>query len=167
MTLKCCNRQLSVGNEKQNLHHLSPLEKRLINQYQKGLPVTSQPYAEIARAMGITETRVLQILQRLQKSGVVSRVGPIFEPNRVGASTLAAMAVPERELTLVAEQVSRYPEVNHNYEREHRFNLWFVVTSPSKVRLHQVLSNIEGQTGYRILRLPLVKRFHINLGFPL
>ena len=30
--------------------------------------------------------------------------------------------------------MNRFPEVNHNYEREHRHNLWFVVTAGSAGR---------------------------------
>ena len=165
MAMHSTSPRTSFDYEGQRRHRLSPLEKRLINEYQKGFPVISSPFAEIARSIGVTEAMVLRILKRLQKRGVISRVGPVFEPNRAGASMLAAMAVPEEELIVVAEQINRYPEVNHNYEREHHFNLWFVVTSSSRECLHQVLRDIERRTGHRILRLPLVKRFHIDLGF--
>ena len=38
------------------------------------------------------------------------------------------MAVPPEKLEVVAQTVNRFPEVNHNYEREHERNLWFVIT---------------------------------------
>lgn len=146
---------------------LNDLEKQLLNEYQKGLPLTPTPYADIAQKLGTSEALVLKILSRLQELGVISRVGPVFKPKRVGTSTLAAMAVPGDRLESVAGQISAYPEVNHNYEREDRYNLWFVVTAPNQERLDAVLQEMEQQTGYRILNLPLVKQFHIDLGFPL
>lgn len=146
---------------------LNDLEKRLLNEYQKGLPLSPTPFADIARRLGTSEALVLKILDRLQQLGVISRVGPVFKPKQVGASTLAAMAVPEALLTAVADQISAYPEVNHNYEREDSYNLWFVVTAPSQQRLEQVLAEMESKTGYPILYLPLQKQFHIDLGFPL
>lgn len=146
---------------------LNDLEKRLLNEYQRGFPVSATPFADIAARLGISEALVLKILNRLQSIGVVSRVGPIFQPNLIGASTLAAMAIPAEELEAVAEHISRYEEVNHNYEREDRFNLWFVVTAPNQGRLNEVLEEMERETGYPILNLPLEKKFHIDLGFSL
>jgi DNA-binding Lrp family transcriptional regulator len=146
---------------------LNDLEKRLLNEYQKGLPLSPAPFAEMAQRLGTSEALVLKILDRLQQLGVISRVGPVFKPKQVGASTLAAMAVPEALLEAVADRISAYPEVNHNYEREDSYNLWFVVTAPSQQRLEQVLAAMERQTGYPILYLPLQKQFHIDLGFPL
>jgi hypothetical protein len=94
-------------------------------------------------------------------------VGPVFAPQRAGASTLAALAVPEERLESVAGQVSAYAEVNHNYQREHAWNLWFVVTAPDQQRVEQVLADIEAVTGLRVLNLPLQRAFYIDLGFPL
>ncbi|WP_186297728.1 Lrp/AsnC family transcriptional regulator [Sedimenticola selenatireducens] len=146
---------------------LNDLEKRLLNEYQKGLPLTPTPFADIAAKLGTSEALVLKIIDRLQALGVISRVGPVFKPKRVGASTLAAMAIPEEKLEKVAGMISAYAEVNHNYEREDNYNLWFVVTAPNQQRLDAVLEEMEQQTGYKILYLPLEKQFHIDLGFPL
>jgi DNA-binding Lrp family transcriptional regulator len=95
----------------------------------------------------------------------VSRVGPVFRPNTIGASTLAAMRVPAAELEQVAAVVNGFPEVNHNYEREHRYNLWFVVTAADPAALAETLARIERQTGHAVLSLPLVRDYHIDLGF--
>ncbi len=96
-----------------------------------------------------------------------SRVGAVFAPKRIGASTLAAMAVPPEKLAAVAAAVNRFPEVNHNYEREHRYNLWFVVTAGSEGRLQATLGAIEQAPGYPLMPLPLLEEFHIDLGFSL
>lgn len=146
---------------------LNDLEKRLLNEYQKGLPLSPTPFAEIAEHLGTSEALVLQILSRLQERGVISRIGPVFRPKRIGVSTLAALSVPEHDLARVAGIVNRQPEVNHNYEREHHFNLWFVVTAPGPEQLMATLSKIEQESGYAVLNLPLEKQYHIDLGFPL
>ena len=146
---------------------LSELEKRLLNDVQDGLPLSPRPYQDIAQQLGSSESAVLEALAGLQSNGLISRVGPVFRPNRVGASTLAAMAVPEDRMESVAALVSAYPEVNHNYEREHAFNLWFVATAPDRDRLTRVLREIESRTGLEVLDLPMVADYFINLGFPL
>lgn len=146
---------------------LSALEKCLLNEYQRGFPLCAAPYAEIGRQLGVSEAEVLDTLASLQQRGLVSRVGPVFRPNRAGASTLAAMAVPEARLDAVAALVTACDEVNHNYEREHGYNLWFVVTAPDAERVRAVLDDIEVRTGIAVLDLPLEHSFYIDLGFPL
>ncbi|HID46582.1 MAG TPA: Lrp/AsnC family transcriptional regulator [Chromatiaceae bacterium] len=146
---------------------LSELEKRLLNEYQKGFPLSATPYADIAKQLGTSEALVLDILQKLKSQGFISRVGPVFKPKRLGSSTLAAMAVPVEKLQQVAAIVSGFEEVNHNYEREHAFNLWFVVTARNQERLQQVLQDIQRRTGLAVMDLPLEQQFHIDLGFPL
>ena len=146
---------------------LGAVEKRLLDEYQRGLPLEPRPFALVAEALGMTEQQVLGCLQNLQERGVVSRVGPVFRPNRVGVSTLAALAVPVESLTAVADIVSGFAEVNHNYEREHHYNLWFVVTARDPEQLEQVLEEIAAQTGFEPLDLPMLEDYFIDLGFRL
>lgn len=146
---------------------LTDLDKQLLNDFQRDFPLVARPYAVLAERLGVSEEEVLQALQALQEAGAIARVGPVFRPNRVGASTLAAMAVPADRLEEVADWVSACPAVNHNYEREHRFNLWFVATAADDTTLQQVLKDLEQQTGCPILNLPLVQDYHIDLGFEL
>ena len=144
---------------------IGPIEQRLLNDYQRGFPLQPRPWASIASDLDTTPDKVLDSLKKLSQQGVVSRVGPVFRPNRVGVSTLAAMAVPEDELEAVAAKVSAFEEVNHNYEREHELNLWFVATAPDQMALDDCLKAIESETGYVIISLPMLKEYHIDLGF--
>lgn len=102
--------------------------------------------------------------EQLRREGKIARVGAVFAPKRIGASSLVAMAVPPEKLEIVAGAVNRFPEVTHNYKRDHRFNLWFVVTAGSEGRLQAALGAIGLAAGYPILALPLVKEF--QLAFP-
>ena len=149
------------------MRQFSKLEQRLLNEFQQGMPLTPNPFADIARQLGVYETTVLETLKRLQTEGVISRVGAVFRPNRVGASTLAAMAVPTGELEEIAAIVNGFDAVNHNYEREHDYNLWFVVVASDDERLQQVLLEIEAACGYPLMDLPLEDEFFIDLGFDL
>ena len=146
---------------------LTPLEKCLLNEYQRGFPVCAEPFAEIAAQQDVTEAQVIATLTSLQQRGLISRVGPVFAPQRAGASTLAALSVTGDSLPAVADMVSRYDEVNHNYEREHHYNLWFVVTAADEAGVRCVLEDIEMRTGLAVLDLPLEQSFYIDLGFPL
>ncbi|MDD2744646.1 MAG: Lrp/AsnC family transcriptional regulator [Rhodocyclaceae bacterium] len=142
-------------------------EFRLLNEFQRDFPLCPAPFAELAARLGVGERVVLSGLEKLRREGKISRVGAVFAPKRIGASTLAAMAVPAEHLAAVAEAVNRFPEVNHNYEREHHYNLWFVVTAASEARLQATLGAIQAAAGYPLLPLPLLEEFHIDLGFSL
>jgi DNA-binding Lrp family transcriptional regulator len=144
---------------------MNELDRRLIDEYQKGLPISSRPYLEMAESLGVSEDEVINALGRLQESGVLSRVGPVFNHKKAGASVLAAMAVPDHRLKEVAEQVNAFDGVNHNYAREHTFNLWFVVTAPDQASLEASLKEIERVCGYEVMPLPMVKSYYIDLGF--
>ncbi|HEX7648236.1 MAG TPA: Lrp/AsnC family transcriptional regulator [Noviherbaspirillum sp.] len=147
---------------------LSPREFQLLNSFQRGFPLKPRPFAAIGTQLGMREQEVIDTLQRWQDSGVVSRVGAVFRPNAIGASALAALAVPVKRIDTVAKIVNGFAEVNHNYEREHRFNLWFVVAAPSSQRLHEVLAAIEKACACGpVLVLPMLEDYHIDLGFDL
>ena len=146
---------------------LSDLERALIDRYQHGLPMTLTPYADMAAALGVSESEVLAALGSLRDKQVLSRVGFVFAPNTIGASTLAAVAVPEQRLEEVAAIINAYPEVNHNYQREHHFNLWFVATTDGEQHLHGLLRNIESVIGLPVMSLPMEQDYFIDLGFAL
>lgn len=141
--------------------------RRLVNDFQREFPLSTRPFGEIADRLDWNEAAVLEALAELSASGVVSRVGPVIRPNMVGVSALAAMAVPAERLTQVAGIVSRRPEVNHNYEREHRFNLWFVVAADNADALDATVRRIETENGLPVMILPMLDDYYIDLGFDL
>jgi len=142
-------------------------EFRLLNDFQRGFPICPEPFHEIARRCGVDPAVVIEEYRRLAARGALSRIGAVFAPNCVGASMLAAMRVPEARLSEVAQCVSAHGEVNHNYEREHEWNLWFVVTAPDSERLTEVLADIQHECGLAVMSLPLERDFHIDLAFDL
>ena len=145
----------------------SALEKRVLNDFQHDFPLSATPFADMAQQLGVSEDEILSTVRKLQDDGVISRVGPVFTPNRIGVSTLAAMSIPEAELECVARIVSAFAEVNHNYERDHEFNLWFVVTASSEEHLEIVLHEIEQHAEYPLMSLPMLEDYFIDLGFKL
>lgn len=145
----------------------APLEFTLLNDWQRGFPLTARPFRVLGDKTGASEAAVLATLARLSACRAISRVGAIIAPGRIGASTLAALAAPEARLDDIAARVSAYPAVNHNYRREHAYNLWFVVTRPDAAALAATLAAISRETGCEVLNLPLEREYHIDLGFDL
>ncbi len=150
--------EISEKDQKRLKHHL-------LNDFQHGLSLSPTPFADMANVLGVTEEQVLKTLQQQQDKGAISRVGAVFRPNGVGVSTLAAMSVAEKDVERVAEIISACEEVNHNYQREHHYNLWFVLMAENEQALAVVIENIEQQSGYAVMSLPMLEDFHIDLGF--
>lgn len=149
---------------------ISQLQQDIINNSQKGFPLTSQPYQAIAEQLAkvdiiTSEEEVFNAVNELHSKGVLSRVGPVFDHKKAGASTLAALAVPPKDLDKIAGIVNQFDQVNHNYGREHTYNLWFVVTASDMVALNSTIANIELLTGLPVLVLPMEASYHIDLAF--
>jgi DNA-binding Lrp family transcriptional regulator len=143
------------------------LELRLLNEFQRGLPLCRAPYAAMGHQLGVDEATVISTLARLAQAGKVSRVGAVFRPHALNASMLATMRVPQSRMEEVARIVSACPGVSHNYARMHRWNLWFVAAARDELRLARLLDDLEARCGCQMLRLPMIESYHIDLGFDL
>lgn len=144
-----------------------PLDRRLLDGFQRDLPLVSRPYGEIGRRLGIGEAEVIARLARLIDCGAVTRVGGTCRPNTAGASTLAAVAAPASRIDEVAAVVGAEEGVNHSYLRENRLNLWFVATGPDRAAVQRLLDRLRARTRLAVLDLPLVRPFNVDLGFAL
>ncbi|WP_108446386.1 Lrp/AsnC family transcriptional regulator [Halomonas denitrificans] len=150
-----------------SLAELDAVDRHLINRLQEGLPLVARPYAAVAEALGISEGDLLYRLERLREDGVLSRFGPMYHAERLGGGlTLAALAVPEPDFERVVEAVNAFPEVAHNYRREHALNMWFVLATETPVRITEVIAAIEAATGLPVYNMPKEEEFHVRLHLP-
>ena len=149
------------------LERLPSLDRTLLDNYQRDFPLVARPFAVMARQTGASEDAVIARLDHWQRLGTISRVGATVRPNTAGASTLAALTVPEKRLDDVVALVVGEEGVNHAYLREHDWNLWFVVTAPDRTSLDETLARIEQRSGLALLDLRLKRPFNIDLGFSL
>jgi DNA-binding Lrp family transcriptional regulator len=149
------------------LSRLDPIDQALLDRFQRDFPLVPRPFTVLAETLGLSEALVIERLERLRAEGRITRVGATVRPNTAGASTLAAMAVPEDRIETVAGIVNQEVGVNHSYLREHRWNLWFVATAPDGEALERSLGRLRVATGLDILDLRLERPFNIDLGFSL
>lgn len=141
-------------------------EQRFYDSIQRDFPIVPRPYQHAGAALDLNEHAVLSLLARDVGAGRVSRIGAVFAPNVIGASTLAALAVPSEVLPKVAARVNAYGAVSHNYARQgHPYNLWFVAGARNREALDRVLANIADDVGQLPLDLPMEREYHIDLGF--
>ncbi|SOC20176.1 Lrp/AsnC family transcriptional regulator [Thalassospira xiamenensis] len=146
---------------------LTRLQTRLIEHFQRGFPTTPRPFETIANELGTNEDTVISAISDLKDKGYLDRIGATYATGRAGASSLAAMEVPDDQLEKIAAQVSHFTEINHNYEREDKLNLWFVVTTADQASLDTTIKAIETKTGLPVYRMPMIEHYRLDLGFAL
>jgi DNA-binding Lrp family transcriptional regulator len=140
------------------------LDRAIVNALQGGFPLCEHPYAEVAATLGTTESELIARIGRLLERGVLSRFGPMYYAERLGgALSLCAMRVPEDDFDRVAGQVNAFPEVAHNYARDHALNMWFVLATEAPGRIPEVIAAIERETGCRVYDMPKIQEFYVGL----
>ena len=143
---------------------LDDIDRQIVNLLQDGLEVVPEPFAAPAAAVGISQDELLRRLSHLINSGVLSRVGPMFNAVRFGGGlTLCAMAVPEERFDEVADIVNGFDEVAHNYARDHRYNMWFVLATEREDQIAAVIQKIERLTDIKVLNLPKQTEYFVGL----
>ena len=143
-------------------------DARLIDRLQRSLPLTQQPFADVAVELQTIEAQVIARLERLLKDGVLTRFGPLFQIERAGGQfILAALQVPEARFAEVTDQVNSLPEVAHNYRREHALNMWFVVAAETPQAAQACCARIEALTGLPVHAFPKEREYFVGLYLPL
>ncbi len=145
---------------------MDAVDRAIINKLQGGFPVSERPFAEAATGLGLSEHELIERISRLLQDGLLSRFGPMYHAERLGgALSLAAMKIPPHDFDRVAKLVNDFPEVAHNYARDHEFNMWFVLATDEPQRIAQVISAIEQRTGYQVYNMPKLDEYFVGLKF--
>jgi len=142
----------------------------ILNCLQDDLPLVSRPWNTIAERLGIMETEILGRMQRLVEAGIIRGISPVLESRHLGlhTATLVALRVPEDRVNEIAAIISSYPEVSHNFRRDHSYSLWFTIAAQNRDALQRVLKEILERTGVPAsdaLDLPTVKKIKIDVRF--
>jgi len=145
---------------------MDSMDRAIINEFQGGFPISPRPYAEAAARLGISEGDFIDRVRSLLEAGVLSRFGPMFHAEKLGGGlTLAALEVPAADFDAVTDIVNAFPEVAHNYAREHQLNMWFVLATETPERIAEVISEIEAATGLQVYDMPKLEEFFVGLRF--
>lgn len=143
---------------------MNPTQRLIINHLQGGLPICERPFLAVAERLGLTEEAVIDGIRDLLDAGILSRFGPMYHAERLGgALSLVAMKVPEPAFERVVAQVNAFPEVAHNYARDHVLNLWFVLATEKPERKAEVLAEIEAVTGLPVHDMPKITEYFVGL----
>ena len=143
---------------------MDDIDRRIVNELQDGLPLCERPFAPLAADLRITEQAIVDRIESLLADGYLTRFGPLYNADRLGgALSLCALSAPSHTFDDVAAIVNAYPEVAHNYERDHTLNMWFVLATESSERISEVVENIESKTACKVYQFPKLEEFFVGL----
>ncbi|MCE5280144.1 MAG: radical SAM protein [Planctomycetaceae bacterium] len=143
------------------------IDDALLDLIQTDLPIAPRPYDVLGDSLGLDGREVLRRVEALQTSGAIRRLGAVFDSRSLGyVSTLVAARVPPPRLDDVAAEVNLLPGVTHNYQRQHDYNLWFTLTSPSPADQEKTLRDLADRTGVEAFYpLPALTLYKIRVDF--
>ena len=122
------------------------------------------PIARLPRASVLPKESCCGRLDALLERRVLTRFGPMFQIERAGgAFVLAAMKVPEADFERVTTQVNAFPEVAHNYRREHALNMWFVLATATPEGIAETVAAIEAATGLPVFSFPKEREYFVEM----
>jgi DNA-binding Lrp family transcriptional regulator len=146
---------------------MDKLDRAIVNTLQQGFPLCERPFAEAAALLGLREDELIERVQTMLDAHVLTRFGPLYQAERLGgAYALAALRVPPADFERVAGIVNALPEVAHNYERDHEFNMWFVLATGAADDITRAVARIEGETGLPVYLMPKREEFYVGLNLP-
>ena len=143
----------------------------LLNALQEDFPLVHNPWEVTGNQIGMTGEEVLTRIRLMEEIGILRGISPTLESAKRGTlvSTLVALKVSEERISDVAAIVNEYPEVSHNFRREHEYNLWFTLAAHSSLRIDEIISEILRQSGIHqddMLNLKTENRFKVDVKFP-
>lgn len=145
---------------------MDDIDRRIVNELQGGFPLVARPFETVAARLGLDEEDLIDRIRGLLADRTLTRFGPLFQIERAGgAFTLAAMSVPAAEYDHVARVVNEFPQVAHNYAREHRLNMWFVLATEHPEDIEATIRRIEETTGHTVIDFPKEREFFVELRF--
>ena len=143
---------------------MDEIDKRIINALQDGFPICDAPYRQVAEQLGLGEQELIDRLKALLDNGTLTRFGPLYNAEQMGgALTLAAVKAPKARFDEIAEIINAFPEIAHNYARNHELNMWFVIATETPGQIRQTINAIEQQTGLTVYNMPKKKEYFVNL----
>ncbi len=151
---------------------MTELEQNLLAIIQDAFPVEERPYQVLAGQLGSDEQTVFAAVEGLRQSGVIRRIGGVYDSKALGfISRLCAGKVPaattgaadDSALEKFAAVVNVIPAITHNYVRSHEYNVWFTVIAQSEAEIQKIVDEVCANTELHDVHiLSATEKFKIN-----
>ncbi|RLI47027.1 Lrp/AsnC family transcriptional regulator [Candidatus Bathyarchaeota archaeon] len=130
---------------------------KLLRATQDGIPLINEPFAEVAKKIGISEDEVIALLKKLKNNGTLKRFGASINHRKLRTVAKAAMVVwkvPQNLVETVGSLMSTFNEVTHCYNRQTipgkwEYNLFTVIHGHDREAIKQFVEKLSETTGIK------------------
>ncbi len=130
------------------------IDRALLGAIQDGLPLCPRPFAEVGKAVGISEREVINRLVIMQESGIISRFGLVLRHHELGftANAMAVWDVPDKKTDAIAEKIKAHGFVTLCYSRRRApgiwpYNLYCMIHGRSREKVLQQIERVRQTAG--------------------
>lgn len=105
---------------------MDAIDRSIVKATQAGLPLTPQPYAEVAEIIGLTETEVIARIAAMQERGIIRRIAIAPHHYALGmtANGMSVWDVDDTRISDLGATVGALPFVTHCYQRPRALPHW-------------------------------------------
>ena len=105
---------------------LDDTDRRIIVATQAGLPLVAEPYAALARQLGLETGEVLQRVAAMQENGMIRRIAAVPNHYALGYTVngMSVWNVTDDHISALGRQVGALDYVSHCYHRPRHLPLW-------------------------------------------
>ena len=131
----------------------NPCERALLGALQDGVPLVARPYAALARAAGMSERGVYDILGHWLERGTIRRLGIIIDHHRLGyhANAMVVWDVPDEKIAALGARVAATGLTTLCYRRtrspEWPYNLYCMLHGKTRPAVRGQLAQLEAASG--------------------
>lgn len=125
---------------------LNDTDRRIMQTLSKGLPLTPQPFADLAHDLAQSEADLIARIKTLSDAGYLTRIGVIVRHRALGWSSNAMVVwrVPIDHVVAAGEQLAVIPGVTLCYQRKTvpdvwPYTLYSMIHARSRTQAHEVL----------------------------
>ena len=142
---------------------LGNIDKEIIRLTQAGLPLTSQPYLEIANQLGVTESEVMHSINTMQSNSIIRRIAVVPNHYKIGyiANGMSVWNIADEKIMDYGKQIGKCDFVSHCYQRPRHpqvweYNLFAMIHAHSREEIYKRAQSIaellgDDNLGYEIL----------------
>ena len=132
---------------------MTEVQMRIVKALRGGLPVSAQPFDEIAEKAGVSREELLAQLRTWKKDGTIRRFGAFLRHNLAGytVNAMAVWDVPEAQVEHFGQRAAASQAVSHCYERPRfdgfEYNLYTMIHGKSTEDCEAAAKEIRDRTG--------------------
>lgn len=139
---------------------LSPLDIKIIKRLQEDIPLTTNPYKDMAEELNIDEDELITRIKKYNETGILKRMAAILYHRQAGfnANAMVVWKVNNKDILSIGEYMASIPEVSHCYERTSYsfwdYNLYTMIHEKDIEKCNKIIQHISSTTGivdYKIL----------------